>query len=66
MKSDHLENLCDMETKNKPKNFDAVAFMREQRNLISDKLSNMTKEEILAYLKKLDESTRKRVRPEAK
>ena len=55
-----------METKNKPKNFDAVAFMREQRNLISDKLSNMTKEEILAYLKKLDESTRKRVRPESK
>ena len=54
-----------METKNKPQNFDAVAFMREQRDIISEKLSNMSKEEILAYLKKLDESTRKRVRPDA-
>lgn len=65
MRSDHQENLCNMETKNKPKNFDAVAFMREQRDIISEKLSNMSKEEILAYLKKLDESTRKRVRPGA-
>ncbi len=54
-----------MEQKDKPKNFDAVAFMREQRDIISEKLSNMSKEEILAYLKKLDESTRKRVRPDA-
>ena len=54
-----------MKPKKKTKTFDAVAFMREQRDIISEKLSNMSKEEILAYLKKLDESTRKRIRPGA-
>lgn len=35
------------------KNFDAVAFMRKQRNRISNKLSGMSKEEVMEYLQKL-------------
>jgi S-adenosylmethionine:diacylglycerol 3-amino-3-carboxypropyl transferase len=34
------------------KTFDAVKFMREQRDKLSEKLSKMTKEEILEYFKK--------------
>lgn len=34
------------------KKFDAVKFMREQREKLSEKLSNMTKEEIIEYFKK--------------
>ena len=37
-----------METKIK-KDFDAVKFMRQQRDKMSQKLSNMSKEEILEY-----------------
>ena len=33
------------------KTFDAVKFMRQQRDKLSEKLSKMTKEEILEYLK---------------
>lgn len=39
-----------MKTKDKP--FDAVEYMRSQRNKLSEKLSKMTKEEILEYFKK--------------
>lgn len=42
-----------MKTKTKTKKeFDAVQFMREQRQLLSDKLANMTKAEIVAYFGK--------------
>ena len=34
------------------KQFDAVNFMRQQRNKLSEKLSKMTKEEILEYFKR--------------
>jgi len=34
------------------KTFDAVKFMREQRQRLSEKLSLMTKEEIIEYFKK--------------
>jgi c-di-AMP phosphodiesterase-like protein len=34
------------------KTFDAVKFMRQQRGKLSEKLSKMTKEEILEYFKK--------------
>lgn len=34
------------------KTFDAVRFMRQQRNKISKKLAQMSKEEILEYFKK--------------
>ena len=34
------------------KKFDAVKFMRQQRDRLSEKLSKMTKEEILEYFKK--------------
>ena len=34
------------------KTFDAVKFMRQQRDKLSDKLAQMTKEEILEYFKK--------------
>lgn len=34
------------------KKFDAVNFMREQRDNLSKKLSKMTKEEIIAYFKR--------------
>jgi hypothetical protein len=34
------------------KTFDAVKFMRQQRNKLSEKLAKMTKEEILEYFNK--------------
>ena len=34
------------------KDFDAVNFMREQRNKLSEKLSKMTKKEIVDYFRK--------------
>jgi hypothetical protein len=34
------------------KTFDAVNFMRQQRDKLSEKLSKMSKEEILEYFKK--------------
>jgi hypothetical protein len=34
------------------KTFDAVKFQREQRQRLSEKLANMTKEEIVEYFKK--------------
>lgn len=34
------------------KTFDAVKYMRQQRDSLSKKLSKMTKEEILEYFKK--------------
>jgi len=48
-----------METTTK-KTFDAVKFMREQRDKLSEKLSKMTKEEIVEYFrkKKLENSTK--------
>lgn len=36
------------------KTFDAVKFMREQREELSEMLSKMTKEEIIEYFKKID------------
>lgn len=41
-----------METKTK-KDFDAVQFARIQKNKLSKKLAKMTKEEIIAYFKKV-------------
>jgi c-di-AMP phosphodiesterase-like protein len=42
------------------KTFDAVRFMREQRDKLSAKLSKMTKEEVVEYFKnkKLENSTK--------
>ncbi len=42
------------------KKFDAVNYMREQREKLSEKLSKMTKEEIVEYFKrkKFDSSVR--------
>jgi len=34
------------------KSFDAVKFIREQRDKLSEKLSEMTKEEIVEYFRK--------------
>ena len=34
------------------KTFDAVEFMREQRRRLGEKLSKMTKEEIIEYFRK--------------
>ena len=34
------------------KQFDAVKFMRQQRDILSEKLSKMTKVEIVEYFKK--------------
>ena len=33
------------------KEFDAVRFMREQRNILSEKLSKMTKSEVVEFFK---------------
>ncbi|CAN5508052.1 hypothetical protein BH10BAC4_BH10BAC4_02000 [soil metagenome] len=41
------ENLKNMKTIEKQ--FDAVKFMRQQRDKLSDKLSKMTKTEIIEY-----------------
>jgi hypothetical protein len=38
--------------KTNEKQFDSVEYMRNQRNKLSEKLSKMTKEEILDYFKK--------------
>ena len=38
--------------KTSEKTFDAVKFMRQQRDKLSDKLAKMTKEEILDYFRK--------------
>lgn len=39
------------------KTFDAVKFMRNQRDKLSEKLSKMTKEEILEYFRKRQNHT---------
>jgi hypothetical protein len=36
------------------KTFDVVRFMREQRDKLSEKLSKMTKEEIVGYFNRID------------
>ena len=46
----HLENLKNMKTIEKQ--FDAVKFMRQQRDKMSEKLSKMTKTEIIEYFKR--------------
>jgi demethoxyubiquinone hydroxylase (CLK1/Coq7/Cat5 family) len=43
------------------KEFDAVKFMRQQRDRLSAQLSKMTKEEIVAYFRK--KATETTVRP---
>ena len=45
------------------KTFDAVRFMRDQRQRLSEKLANMTKEEIIEYFKK--KKTDNSVKPRA-
>ena len=45
------------------KNFDAVKFMRQQRDKLSEKLSKMTKEEILEYFNK--RKTQTNIKPSA-
>ena len=45
------------------KKFDAVKFMRKQRDKLSDKLSRMSKEEIVEYFRK--KNTKSAVRPGA-
>lgn len=44
-----------MKTTNKE--FDAVKFMREQREKLSEKLTKMTKDEIVAYFKQVKSKT---------
>jgi hypothetical protein len=45
------------------KTFDAVQFMRQQRDNLSKRLSQMTKEEMLEYFKKC--KTKATVKPSA-
>jgi hypothetical protein len=45
------------------KTFDAVKFMREQRDKLSKKLSKMTKDEILEYFRK--QVKQKHIKPSA-
>jgi hypothetical protein len=45
------------------KQFDAVKYMREQRDKLSQKLSKMTKAEIVEYFKK--QKTKTTVKPSA-
>lgn len=57
-----MVELSGMKTITK-KEFDAVQFMREQRQILSEKLSKMTKDEIVAYFKK--KSAEKGIKPSA-
>jgi hypothetical protein len=45
------------------KKFDAVEFMRQQRDELSKKLGKMTKEEILQYF--LNQKKKKKIKPSA-
>lgn len=45
------------------KTFDAVKFMRQQRDKLSEKLAKMTKKEILEYFEKRKAQTT--IKPEA-
>jgi hypothetical protein len=45
------------------KTFDAVKFMRQQRDKLSEKLAKMTKEEILEYFRK--RKTQTSIKPSA-
>lgn len=51
-----------METKTK-NGFDAVKFAREQKDKLSEMLAKMTKEEIIAYFKKV--RLESRIKPSA-
>ena len=51
----HQENLKNMKTTEKT--FDAVKFMRQERDKLSEKLSKMTKEEIIEYFNKRKSQT---------
>jgi hypothetical protein len=55
----HHENSENMRTSEKKsgKKFDAVKYMRDQRNELSHKLSKMTKKEIIEYFKKIKTET---------
>jgi len=44
-------NLKNMKSNKKQKQFDAIIYMREQRDKLSNKLSKMTKLEIVEYFK---------------
>jgi hypothetical protein len=48
-----------MKTKTKKKSFDAVKYMREQRERISRDIMDLTPEEIVAYFEKKSKSKSK-------
>jgi len=63
----HQENLL-MKTNEKPinteeKSFDAIKFVREQRDRLDAMFSKMTNEEIIAYLNKAQKTST--IRPSA-
>jgi hypothetical protein len=49
--------------KTNEKTFDAVKFMRQQRDKLSKKLSKMTKEEVIEYFRK--RKTKTSIKPSA-
>jgi len=51
-----------METKSK-KDFDAVKYMREQRKSLSEKLTQMTKSEVVEYFR--NKQLKYRIKPSA-
>jgi hypothetical protein len=55
----HQENLKNMKTTDiaPEKQFDAVKFMRQQRDKLTEKLSRMSKPEIIAYFQKRNKET---------
>jgi len=54
-KNDHQENLKNIKTTEKT--FDAMKFMRQDRDKLRDKLSKMTIEEIIEYFNKSKSQT---------
>jgi hypothetical protein len=57
----HLENLKNMMTISKE--FDSIKYMRNQRNILADKLLNMTNDEVVAYFQQV--KLRSTVKPSA-
>lgn len=59
----HFDEEFKEHMKTTKKTFDALKFMRQQRNKLSEKLSKMTKEEIIEYFKK--PKTKTAIKPSA-
>lgn len=56
----HIKSMSNTSEKNTKKTFDAVKFMREQRDRISKDIMNLSPEEIVEYFENQKSKTRKK------